>query len=155
MTIDKYSEKNKGDFENIWVNWLADSMRIKPEEKDVEEVQNPVSNYIQEGGMVFYANKSGECIGAVAVKKLNSTDYEFCKLVVDEKARGLGLGKKLVQKCIDYVKEVNGKNLYLQSFHKLEIAVKMYIGMGFIDALAPHGMLVVERTEIIMKMEIK
>ena len=69
------------------------------------------------------------------------------------KARGLGLGKKLVQKCIDYVKEVNGKNLYLQSFHKLEIAVKMYIGMGFIDALAPHGMLVVERTEIIMKIK--
>ena len=53
MTIDKYSEKNKGDFENIWVNWLADSMRIKPEEKDVEEVQNPVSNYIQEGGGIL------------------------------------------------------------------------------------------------------
>ncbi len=155
MTIDRYSEKNKGDFERIWVNWLTNSMGIQPQDKDIEEVQNPVSNYIQSGGMAFYANNGDECIGVVSVKKLNSTDYEFCKLVVDEKARGLGLGKKLVQKCIDYVKEVHGKNLYLQSFHKLKIAVNMYKGMGFKDSPAPKGMLVVERTEIIMKKEIK
>ena len=155
MTIDKYSEKNKGDFEKIWINWLTNSMGIQPQEKDIEEVQNPVSNYIQDGGMSFYANNNRECIGVVAVKKLNSTDYEFCKLVVDKKARRLGLGKKLVQECIDYVKEVNGKNLYLQSFYKLEIAVKMYKEMGFIDTPAPKGMLLVSRTEIIMKKGIK
>jgi hypothetical protein len=53
------------------------------------------------------------------------------------------------------VKELNGANLYLQSFHKLEIAVNMYKSMGFIDAPAPTGMLVVSRTEIIMKMEFR
>ncbi|MDO5978668.1 GNAT family N-acetyltransferase [Flavivirga spongiicola] len=154
MTIDKYTEKNKGDFERVWVNWLTNSMGLQPQKKDIEEVQNPVLNYINSGGMVFYANNNGKCIGVVAIKKLNLTDYEFCKLVVDEKARGFGLGKRLVQKCIDFVKEENGKNLYLQSFHKLEIAVKMYKGMGFTDASAPEGMLVVKRTEIIMKREI-
>ena len=152
-TIDKYSDNNKGDFEKIWVNWLSNSMGIQPQQVDIDEVRNPVDNYIKTGGMAFYANKDNECIGVVAVKKLNETDYEFCKLVVSEKARGLGLGKQLVQKCIDYVKEVKGQNLYLQSFHKLEIAVKMYKKMGFIDTPAPTGMLVVTRTEIIMKME--
>lgn len=155
MTIDKYTEKNKGDFERVWVNWLTNSMGLKPQEKDIEEVQNPVLNYINDGGMAFYTNKNGVCIGVVAIKKLNLTDYEFCKLVVEEKARGLGLGKHLVRKCIDFVKEEKGKNLYLQSFHKLEIAVKMYKGMGFTCAPAPEGMLVVKRTEIIMKKEIK
>ena len=90
----------------------------------------------------------------VAVKKLNETAYEFCKLVVDEKARGLGLGKKLVQRCIDFVNEVNGQALYLQSFHKLDIALKMYKKMGFTNAEAPKEMLVVERTEVIMKKEL-
>jgi len=155
MTIDKYSEKNKGDFENIWVGWLTNSMGIQPQREDLAEVQNPIENYIRDGGMAFYANKDGQCIGVVAVKKLNKTDYEFCKLVVDEKARGLGLGKKLVQKCIDFAKDENGRNLYLQSFHKLEIALKMYKSMEFVDCPAPEGMLVVERTEIIMKKGLK
>jgi len=154
MTIDNYSEKNKGDFERIWLNWLNKSLGIQAQKEDIAEVQNPFDNYVKEGGMAFYANKDGQCIGVVAVKKLKHAEYEFCKLMVDEKARGLGLGKKMVQKCIDFVKEEKGHKLYLQSFHDLEIAVKMYKGMGFIDCPAPEGMLVVARTEIIMKMEL-
>ncbi len=155
LSVDNYSDKNKGDFEKIWVEWLRNSMGIQPQQIDIDEVRNPFDSYIKTGGAAFYANKNNECIGVVAVKKLNETDYEFCKLVVSEKARGLGLGKQLVQKCIDFVKELNGKNLYLQSFHKLEIAVNMYKHMGFNDAPAPSGMLVVARTEIIMKMELR
>jgi GNAT superfamily N-acetyltransferase len=154
FTIDGYSDRNKDDFEKIWVHWLSNSMGIQPQETDIKEVKNPVDNYINKGGMAFYANSDNECIGVVAVKKLNETDYEFCKLVVSEKARGLGLGKQLVQKCIDFVRDVHGRNLYLQSFHKLEVAVEMYKKMGFVDAPAPIGMLVVTRTEIIMKMEL-
>ncbi|MCT4623103.1 MAG: GNAT family N-acetyltransferase [Schleiferiaceae bacterium] len=151
ITIDKYSEKNKGDFENLWVSWLTNSMGLKPQQVDLDEVQNPVDKYIVGGGMAFYANHNDQCIGVVSVKKLNETEYEFCKLVVSESARGLGLGKRLVQKCIDYVKEVKGETLYLQSFHKLDVAVNLYKKMGFEDCPAPKGMLVVERTEIIMK----
>lgn len=152
MTIDSYSEKYAGEFEKIWVGWLKNSMNLEPQEKDLEEVRNPLESYIKNGGMVFYAaNDNEDCIGVVAVKKLNPTDYEFCKLVVDEKARGLGLGKKLVQKCIDFVEAEGGKNLFLQSFYKLEIALKMYRSMGFVESEAPDGMFVVERTEIIMK----
>lgn len=36
MTIGKYTEKNKCDFERVWVNWLTNSMGLKPQEKDVE-----------------------------------------------------------------------------------------------------------------------
>jgi len=42
----------------------------------------------------------------------------------------------------------------LQSFNKLEVAVSMYKKMGFISCQAPEGMLVVKRTEIIMKMDL-
>lgn len=154
MTIDNYSENNKSDFERIWVDWLLNTMGIEPQQEDLEDVQNPIKNYIKQGGMVFYANKGKSCLGVVAVKRLNELEYEFCKLVVTKEARGMGLGKMLVQKCLDYVIAVGGTALYLQSFHKLEIAVKMYQKMGFLDCPAPKGMLVVNRTEIIMKKEL-
>lgn len=151
MIIEEYSAKHQGFFEKIWVNWLRNSMGIEPQPKDIEEVQHPFESYLQPGGMAFYAMQDDHCLGVVAVKKLNATDFEFCKLVVDEDTHGLGLGRKLVEKCIDFVQEQGGKNLYLQSFYKLEIALKMYKSMEFIESEAPEGMFVVQRTEIIMK----
>ncbi len=154
ITIDTYADKNAGDFERIWISWITQAMGLKPQKQDLQEVRNPFESYVTNGGMAFYVNTHERCVGVVAVKKLNETAYEFCKLVVDEKARGLGLGKKLVQRCIDFVNEVNGQALYLQSFHKLDIALKMYKKMGFTNAEAPKEMLVVERTEVIMKKEL-
>ena len=154
MSIEEYNKKHKGEFERLWVGWLRKAMGLDPQKEDLIEVQNPKDSYIRDGGMAFYAKNDNEYIGVVAVKKLNETDYEFCKLVVDEKSRGLGLGKKLVKKCIDFVRQEGGENLYLQSFFKLKIALKMYKSMGFSESTSPKGMLVVDRTEIIMKMEI-
>lgn len=69
--------------------------------------------------------------------------------MVDDEARGLGIGEKLVMRCIEFVKEENGRNLCLQSFKKLKIALTMYNKMGFKNASAPEGMVVVNRTDII------
>ena len=154
MKIERYSKKYSGDFEHIWVDWLKNSMGINPQKEDLEEVQNPYESYVNSGGMAFYAIKNNQCFGVIAVKKLNKYDYEFCKLVVVENARGLGLGKELVQSSIDFVKNNNGKSLYLQSFYKLKVALAMYKSMGFIKAIAPKEMNVVDRTEIIMKIKI-
>lgn len=155
MKISKYSKKNENDFEDIWISWLIKSMSTEPEKEDLDEVKNPFNSYIKNGGMAFYANVDKKCVGVVAIKKLNKFDYEFCKLVVNEDKRGIGIGKKLVEKCFDFVKREKGENLYLQSFYKLEIAVSMYKKMGFIDCKAPNEMLVVKRTEIIMKKTIR
>jgi putative acetyltransferase len=152
MTIEKYNQKFDGLFESIWVDWLKNTMGIEPQPIDIEEVRNPYQSYIKNGGMAFYAINNNQCVGVVAVKKLNEKDYEFCKLVVSEAARGLGLGKKLVNECIDFVKAEEGRYLYLQSFYKLEIALKMYNSLGFTKTDAPEGMNVVKRTEIIMRL---
>lgn len=68
-------------------------MGLTPQTVDLDEVQNPEEKYIAGGGMAFYANINDQCVGVVSVKKLNETEYEFCKLVVDERARGKGLAK--------------------------------------------------------------
>ena len=155
MIIEKYKDDYEGDFEKIWVDWLKNTMGIEPQLEDIEEVRNPFQSYIQKGGMAFYAADEHGCLGIVAVKKLNEKDYEFCKLVVSEKARGLGLGRNLVQQCIDFVARQEGDYLYFQSFYKLEIALKMYYSMGFSKSEAPRGMNVVKRTEIIMRKNMK
>ena len=154
ILIEKYSKKHEGAFEKIWVDWLRITMGIEPQERDVEEVRHPIESYIVNGGIAFYAVQDDACVGVVAIKKLNASDYEFCKLVVGEQARKMGLGKKLVASCMEYAKEQGGAYLYLQSFYKLEIALNMYRAIGFVETTAPDGMFVVKRTEIIMKLKL-
>ena len=81
-------------------------------------------------------------MGVVAVKNLGGGAYEFCKLVVQERARGLGVGRALVEACISFVRNAGGRLLMLQSFRRLEVALGMYERMGFVPMAPPPQMLV-------------
>jgi putative acetyltransferase len=112
---------------------------------------DPHAFYGQAGGSAFLATLDGAVIGAVAVKGLGASGFEFCKLVVTEGARGHGAGRALVDACIDYAAGKGGHWLYLQSFNRLEVALSLYRRMGFADAPPPPQMLVLGRTEVEMR----
>jgi len=141
-------------FADIWVSWLRNAMHKEPEPEDLAAVESPDEFYVKPGGAVFFALKDGSPVGVVAVKLLSPGIYEFAKLVVSEDARGLRVGKRLVEQCIDFVRDSDGHLLALQSFHKLEIAVAMYERMGFQHIDPPPGMNVLARTEIVMGMPV-
>lgn len=142
--------KMKGKFAEIWVPWLKSVTGREPEPEDLLAVGDPDSFYVKGGGNVLFALRDGEPLGVVAVKNLGGGVYEFCKLVVLEHARGLGVGRDLVQACIRYARDAGGQLLMLQSFRRLEVALRMYERMGFVAMPAPSQMLVLSRTEIIM-----
>lgn len=120
-----YEDKLSQAFENLWVPWLREMTGSEPEDSDLAAVTNSKDYYINAGGAVYFALLEDSPVGVVAVKKLTPETYEFCKLVVLENARGFGLGRLLVEECIEFVKSKNGGALYLQSFKKLEVAVTM------------------------------
>lgn len=49
--------------------------------------------------------------------------------------RGIGLGKKLLQEVLDFVKEKNYKRVYLDTTEDLEKAINMYKKIGFVKKL--------------------
>jgi len=140
----------RGKFAEIWVPWLRSMTGKDPEAEDLLAVGDPDAFYVQGGGTVLFALKDGEPVGVVAVKNLGAGVYEFCKLVVLESARGLGVGRDLVEACVDFACEAGGHVLMLQSFRRLEVALRMYERMGFVAMQPPAQMLVLARTEIVM-----
>jgi putative acetyltransferase len=138
-------------FGDIWVPWLKSTIGLDPEAEDLRAMADPAAFYGASGGAAFLATVSGAVVGGVAVKGLGASGFEFCKLVVTEAARGHGAGRALVQACLDYAAGKGGPWLYLQSFNRLEIALDLYRRMGFADAPAPPGMLVLGRTEVVMR----
>ena len=135
---------------SIWVPWLRDTMGRAPEAKDMEVMADPATYYRKSGGEAFLAQLDGQVVGGVAVKGLGASGYEFGKLVVTEAARGHGVGRKLVEKCLTFAAEHGGPALYLQSFNALDVALGLYRRMGFVDVPAPSEMTVLARTEVIM-----
>ena len=136
-------------FAAIWIPWLR-SMWREPEAEDLVIMADPARYYRDAGGEAFLAKIEGKTVGAVAIKRLGDAGFEFCKLVVTKEARGSGLGPALVQKCLDFAAENGGKPLYLQSFNALDVALRLYRRMGFVDADPPASMNVLARTEVIM-----
>jgi putative acetyltransferase len=137
-------------FSAIWIPWLR-SMGREPEAEDLAIMADPARYYRDAGGEAFLAKIEGKTVGAVAIKRLGDDGFEFCKLVVTEDARGSGLGPALVQKCLDFAAHNGAKPLYLQSFNALDLALRIYRRMGFVDAVPPKSMNVLARTEVIMK----
>jgi GNAT superfamily N-acetyltransferase len=144
----------RGKFAEIWVPWLRSMTGREPEPEDLVAVGDPESFYVKGGGAVLFALSDGEPVGVVAVKKLGGGAYEFCKLVVQERASGLGLGRALVEACIRFVRDAGGRLLMLQSFRRLELALAMYERMGFVPMTPPPQMRVLTRTEIVMGLPI-
>lgn len=64
---------------------------------------------------------------------------ELVKLYLLEQTRGRGLGKKLMEKCIQSAKEMGFNQIYLESFPELKVAIAMYEKMGFKRLSAPLG----------------
>lgn len=64
---------------------------------------------------------------------------EMVKMYLLPQARGIGLGKLLIQKCIDFAKCEGYKNIYLETMPELKQALKIYEKSGFGYISRPMG----------------
>ena len=63
----------------------------------------------------------------------------FRSLYLSPGARGKGIGKLLMQKCITAAKGMGYKKIYLESMPELTIAIPMYEKSGFTFLPAAQG----------------
>jgi N-acetylglutamate synthase-like GNAT family acetyltransferase len=101
------------------------------EPKDREVLDDPQGKIIAKGGRIFMALQDGEAVGCVALLKMADGGYEVAKMTVSETLRGSGLGRLLMQRCIDAGAEVSAPRLYLETNSSLAPALGLYRAMGF------------------------
>lgn len=84
----------------------------------------------------WIAELDGERIGCVFVVR-NQDDAQAAQLrclLVDPRARGLGLGRRLVETCIEFAREVGYRRMMLWTNDVLVEARRIYQGCGFVLA---------------------
>jgi putative acetyltransferase len=84
---------------------------------------------------VYYvAELDNKIVGGGGIFPTNDLPDDTCELVkmyLYPPVRGIGLGKLLIQKCIDFAKEAGYKNIYLETMPELKQALKTYEKFGF------------------------
>ncbi len=79
----------------------------------------------------WIAEKDGENVGCVFLIKLSDEVAKLRMLLVDPKARGLGIGKRLVEECIRFARDRGYKKITLWTNDILVSACHIYRETGF------------------------
>jgi putative acetyltransferase len=92
---------------------------------------------------VYYVvEKNEKILGGGGIYPTNGLPAETCELVkmyLLPEARGLGLGKLLIKKCLQFAKTEGYKNVYLETMPELKNALKVYEKLGFQYLDKPMG----------------
>jgi putative acetyltransferase len=64
---------------------------------------------------------------------------ELVKMYLIPEARGLGIGKALINQCIKFAGSIGSHSVYIETLPELSIAVKVYEHLGFERLASPLG----------------
>jgi putative acetyltransferase len=134
MEIVDYRPDHAEAFRVLNEAWISKYFVIEP--KDREVLEDPQGKILAKGGRIFMAIEDGQAVGCAALLKMADGGYEVAKMTVSEELRGSGLGKLLMQRCIDEGARLGAPRLYLETNSSLAPAIGLYRSMGFRD-LAP------------------
>jgi ribosomal protein S18 acetylase RimI-like enzyme len=135
ITIEPYKAEYKGYIKSLNYEWLEKYFAIEP--NDVVQLSNPQQEILDKAGKIFFALDGDTVAGTASLLKVNDEEYELAKMAVTEKYKGLGIGKMLMEHCIEEAKKLDAKKLTLVSNTKLDAALHIYRKYGFVEIPLP------------------
>jgi len=91
-------------------------------------------NYSEEKSAYFIVEKEGKIIGGAGIAPLENGSKEICelqKMYFLSEARGLGLGAKLMEVCLEKARQFEFKKCYLETMPYMTNAQNLYKKSGF------------------------
>jgi putative acetyltransferase len=88
------------------------------------------------------AERDGRIVGGAGIYPTDGLPADTCELVkmyLLPEARGSGLGKQLIQLCLEQAKAMGYTNVYLESMPELKQALNVYAKFGFDYLKGPMG----------------
>lgn len=127
-------------FRDLNVAWIERYFAV--EERDRHELEDPERHILATGGEIFMAEVaragSVEVVGTCALLVEPDGALELAKMAVDERARGLGIGRLLGEAAIAAARARGARRVELLSNTVLGPAIGLYRALGFVEVPLPR-----------------
>jgi GNAT superfamily N-acetyltransferase len=90
------------------------------------------ASYTGGGGAFWVARRKGELVGTCGVYPVEPATYELRKMYLRPTARGLGLGKQLLDAAIEWTRAQDGQRMVLDTAEQMTRAIAFYESHGFV-----------------------
>jgi len=106
------------------------------------ETEKMYESYQQEREVYFVVDKCGKILGGAGIKQLKDFKGNVCelqKMYFSAEIRGMGLGQKMMDTCLEAAKNFGFEICYLESASQLKSAIRLYEKTGFEHRDKPLG----------------
>lgn len=125
----EYAAEYADAFRDLNYHWINKHFQV--EESDRAMLEEPDKYIVGKGGYIVIAKLRGEVIGTCALVRQDANRVELAKMAVADEGKGKGIGYLLGQHCIAKARELNFKELFLESNTRLVPAINLYKKLGF------------------------
>ena len=115
---------------------LADYLSYIGDALDAEGLDHDIAHWQEEydgrtGVLLVVADPAGKVVGTAAVRLLEPGVGELKRMWLRPAWQGRGLGRRLMDACLDEARRLGCRALRLDTQAKLEAAVRLYRAYGF------------------------
>lgn len=143
ITIRKIQIKDNKDLAEIVRTSLAEFGANKPGTVYFDDTTDHLYELFQQTGSIYYvAEHEGKLLGGAGIYPTEGLPAQTCELVkmyLRAEARGRGLGKILIEKCLEFARGFGYLQAYIETMPELRKAVSVYEKFGFEYLNGPLG----------------
>jgi GNAT superfamily N-acetyltransferase len=115
---------------------LADYLSFIGDALDADGLDHDIAHWQEEydgrtGVLLLVADPAGEVVGTAAVRLLEPGLGELKRMWLRPSCQGGGLGRRLMEACLDEARRLGCRALRLDTQAKLKAAVHLYRAYGF------------------------
>lgn len=141
--IREIQQKDNPNIANIIRSVLAEFKANRPGTVYYDPTTDDLYSLFKKQGSVYYVvEMDGQIVGGSGVYPTDALPAGYCELVklyLTAQTRGKGIGKALIEKCIDTAKNFGYTHMYLETMPELRTAIGLYEKLGFTHLCSAMG----------------